>query len=503
MDTAVNSATSTLLVRSELTRVVSHGERAIVYHSLRGKPYVGHADIQLALEEFAQPRTIAEAAERLGFEPAELAEALSPLMQRGLLVTPGADERAWLAELREEQERRVVKDEARLGVVLDLSRHCNFDCPHCINTAVVKAEEEKGHSGTMSWETAREAVDAAMSARVRRGKTIGEIGFGGGEALLNWRVMKQVMEYATEKYPSLKIYFVLNTNASLVTDEIAQTLARFDVRIATSIDGDLLGNDLVRVDHSGKGTITRIMAGLERLAAAYGRPVAEVTTTMVDGNFDHLHEGFLDFVAARGVKMLGIEPDMLRPPRRPIPVMIEKLLSLLDGGEARGMEVAGRWRNAYDNIFSDVEESGALSSCNAMSGAGFFIQPSGQLRTCSYSFEDLGHFSKWDEIRTSEKYRSTMRNRWSGGITPCTGCPIEGHCKGGCFVTFDVLSKSAANKVTRKASGPAVTAETSTLPRPLGDRCDFYREMTEALLKRMLVRGRRGRAPATHSGLMD
>src|SRR4051812_20211694 len=231
------------LVRSALTRVVSDGSRAIVYHALRGHPYIGHADVSFALDEFSSPTTLREAAGRLEFELGELTAALSPLVERGLLVAPGIDERGWLAELREAHEQRVVDDDVRLGVVLDLSRHCNFDCPHCINTTVVKAEEASGHPGTMTWEVAREAVDAALTAHVQKGRTSVEVGFGGGEPLLNWRVMQQVMEYATETYPSLTVHFVLNSNVSLVTDEIARTLARFRVRIATSIDGDLLSND--------------------------------------------------------------------------------------------------------------------------------------------------------------------------------------------------------------------------------------------------------------------
>ena len=116
----------------------------------------------------------------------------------------------------------------------------------------------------MRYDIANETVDRYLEILRGHGKRVAEINFGGGEPLLAWPVIKQVLEYCRATYGSeFEFRFSINTNASLITPEIASTLKEYRVEIASSLDGLREGNDRVRLTKSGGGTFSQIIRGFE------------------------------------------------------------------------------------------------------------------------------------------------------------------------------------------------------------------------------------------------
>ncbi|AWI05949.1 His-Xaa-Ser system radical SAM maturase HxsB [Clostridium drakei] len=113
-----------------------------------------------------------------------------------------------------------------------LTTNCNQNCIYC----QASASTLKNSSKVMSKETAEKAVDIALQSP---SKSL-SFEFQGGEPLMNFKVLKHIVEYAREKNKTINkdISFNLVSNLILADDEIIEFLIDNDIRIATSLDGD-------------------------------------------------------------------------------------------------------------------------------------------------------------------------------------------------------------------------------------------------------------------------
>ena len=129
------------------------------------------------------------------------------------------------------------------------------------------------------------------------------INFGGGEPLLAWPVTERILEYCVSRYGrEFTFRFSINTNASLITLEIAKKLKQYRVEIASSLDGLHEGNNKVRLTKAGRGTFQKILKGFENLEAA-GYPLEGIAVTVNECNFLFLDETIIDWAAKRGMFM--------------------------------------------------------------------------------------------------------------------------------------------------------------------------------------------------------
>jgi len=130
-------------------------------------------------------------------------------------------------------------------------------------------------------ETAKKVVDTIMYTNA----TDITIEFQGGEALLNWEVVKYIVDYATEQWSYLKknISFTLVTNLTLMTEDKLEWLLNNMVTICTSLDGDELIHNSNRTGYNGNSFekvtywIKRVNEELEK--RGLGKIWALLTTT--------------------------------------------------------------------------------------------------------------------------------------------------------------------------------------------------------------------------------
>lgn len=157
-------------------------------------------------------------------------------------------------QLAQVQERQTVD---RMG--LAISDSCNFGCTHCIHfqpttnlDQVLPIYQRAAPQLNMTLETARRCVDQYVALMREQGKTHGKIHFGNAEPLVNWPVVEQVLEYC-DKMGDLSFEFAINTNLVLMPKRIAVAFKRYQVRIATSLDGTQTANDAIRITKGGRG----------------------------------------------------------------------------------------------------------------------------------------------------------------------------------------------------------------------------------------------------------
>lgn len=157
--------------------------------------------------------------------------------------------------------------------ILELTQHCNLDCLYCSFSPF--QEGRRNHSaGSMPWSVAKAAIDYFLShSRLLDRRSLG---FYGGEPLLEWPLLKRCVEYARQSPDEENLQINFTTNATLITDEIAEFCAKHEIRVQVSLDGPAEAHDACRVfKGDGTGSSRATMTGLTRLKKAYGNDPAK------------------------------------------------------------------------------------------------------------------------------------------------------------------------------------------------------------------------------------
>ena len=331
-----------LLVRSQFIQSVREGGLIVIWHSLFGYPKIVSGKTLEFLELFLKPTTIRS---QLGYEVTDRDRvAAEELLRCYFLVPDGFDERLFLAEKMREREAEIVRGALIDYLELIMSEVCNFRCTYCIHFNNLETSDRINNPKKfMRYSTAKETVDRYLEILRGHGKRIAEINFGGGEPLLAWPVIKQVLEYCRAAYSSeFEFRFSINTNASLITPVIAETLKEFRIEIASSLDGLREGNDRVRLTKSGDGTFYQIIHGFEVLKQVR-YPLDGIAVTVTERNFHQLDESIIDWAAAHDMKDVRVDVDVVGMMEISIEDVVTKLMHIRRYAAKRGIDVPGFW----------------------------------------------------------------------------------------------------------------------------------------------------------------
>ena len=325
------------------------------------------------------------------------------------------------------------------NLVLSLTGQCNFACRYCY-----AAEHNKE---MMSVETALAAVKMAASSLPEGEKFI--IQFSGGEPLLNFKVLHAVVSYVYEnKVPAV---LQIQTNGSLLSDQIAKYLFKNKVAIGVSLDGKPKVNDKLRLTKDGKGATEQILQGLEVLKR--NNIACGITCVVTADNVNEL-AGIVEMAYFLGnVRRLGF--DLLRGQGRGSglvpPTEIEmaqameqvylrnKLLSKMVGYE---IKIAQQERAKL----ACTEECREFGHCYAMNGEAAFVEASGKIYACSSLIGDeefyLGNVQDGLDVALVNKVSSKI----SKSMSFCKECSDFRQCGGGCFARWYGSGEQVAYK---------------------------------------------------------
>ena len=112
------------------------------------------------------------------------------------------------------------------NVQLMMSTGCNLSCRYCY-------QDDKKNKN-MSKEVMESFIDFLCDTNP---ETSTLIDFFGGEPLVNWEIIKYGLELMEDLNLLHKLYFMISTNGTLITDEIAYTLSKYNVHVNISVDG--------------------------------------------------------------------------------------------------------------------------------------------------------------------------------------------------------------------------------------------------------------------------
>lgn len=188
--------------------------------------------------------------------------------------------------------------------IIVVTKRCNYLCVYC----QAGSPELQKDIYDMTEETAKKTVDFIFQSP----KESITIEFQGGEPLINFKVIKFIIEYANEKNKTFKkdLRFALITNLSLMTEEIYKYLVEKKVNICTSLDGPEKIHNTNRPFKSKKGSYKIACDWIKKTEDLKNKIVALPTLTKkslegIEGIVDEYIKNKLNSVHFRGLSYLG------------------------------------------------------------------------------------------------------------------------------------------------------------------------------------------------------
>lgn len=193
------------------------------------------------------------------------------------------------------------------ALCLHIAHDCNLACQYCF----AEEGEYHGRRALMSFEVGKKALDFLVANSGTRRNL--EVDFFGGEPLMNWNVVKQLVEYgrSIEEANNKKFRFTLTTNGVLLNDEILDFVNKEMGNIVLSTDGRKEVHDRMRPFRNGKGSYDLIMPKFKKVAESRNQ-----TNYYVRGTFTHFNLDFSNDVlslADQGFKQISVEPVVASP----------------------------------------------------------------------------------------------------------------------------------------------------------------------------------------------
>ena len=233
-----------------------------------------------------------------GVTPDEIGECYDQIVQlkaAGKLFTE--DSFAPMAGELKARTSGVIK-----ALCLHIAHTCNLNCSYCF------ASQGKYHGdrALMSFEVGKRALDFLVERSGSRHNL--EVDFFGGEPLMNFDVVKQLVAYARsiEKEKDKHFRFTLTTNGVLIDDDVIDFVNREMSNVVLSLDGRKEVHDRYRVDYAGNGSWEKIVPKFQKLVAA-----REGKNYYMRGTFTHANPDFLEDIKTMldlGFSELSMEP---------------------------------------------------------------------------------------------------------------------------------------------------------------------------------------------------
>lgn len=188
------------------------------------------------------------------------------------------------------------------ALCLHIAHTCNLNCSYCF----ASQGKYHGERALMSFEVGKRALDFLIENSGTRRNL--EVDFFGGEPLMNFDVVKKLVEYARsiEKEKGKNFRFTLTTNGVLVDDDVIDFANKEMSNVVLSLDGRKEVHDRYRVDYQGSGSYDTIVPKFQKFVKARGGK-----NYYMRGTFTHANPDFLEDIKTMlnlGFTELSMEP---------------------------------------------------------------------------------------------------------------------------------------------------------------------------------------------------
>ena len=319
------------------------------------------------------------------------------------------------------------------ALCLHVAHTCNLNCSYCF----ASQGKYQGERALMSFEVGKQAFDFLIKNSGTRRNL--EVDFFGGEPLMNWDVVKQLVAYARsiEKQYNKNFRFTFTTNGVLIDDEVIDFLNKEMHNVVLSLDGRKEVNDHFRKNYAGKGSYDTIVPNFQRLVEKRGGKDYYVRGTFTHNNVDFTNDLF--HMADLGFTELSMEP-VVCPPDDPYALTKEDLPKLFEQYEILAKEMLRRKKEGrgftFYHYMLDLKNGPCIYKRITGCGSGteyMAVTPWGELFPChqfvgnpKYSLGNI-----WDGV-TNTAVQDEFRSCNAYARPECKDCWAKLYCSGGC-----------------------------------------------------------------------
>ena len=319
------------------------------------------------------------------------------------------------------------------ALCLHVAHTCNLNCSYCF----ASQGKYQGDRALMTFEVGKQAFDFLIANSGTR-KNL-EVDFFGGEPMMNFDVVKQLVAYARsiEKEHNKNFRFTFTTNGVLLDEEVMDFLNKEMVNVVLSLDGRKEVNDHFRKNYAGEGSYDIIVPKFQRLVEKRGGKGYYVRGTFTHNNVDFTNDLF--HMADLGFTELSMEP-VVCPPEDPYALTKEDLPKLFEQYEILAKEMIKRKKEGrgftFYHYMLDLKNGPCIYKRITGCGSGteyMAVTPWGELFPCHQFVgnPDYNLGNIWDGV-TKPEVQNEFRSCNAYARPDCKDCWAKLYCSGGC-----------------------------------------------------------------------
>lgn len=325
------------------------------------------------------------------------------------------------------------KNQVTKALCLHVAHTCNLNCSYCF----AAQGKYQGEDALMSLEVGKKALDFLVENSGTRRNL--EVDFFGGEPLMNWEVVKNLVRYGRkiEKEANKNFRFTLTTNGVLIDDDVIDFANKEMDNVVLSLDGRKEIHDHFRVNYAGKGSYDVVLPKFKKLVDSRGGKGYYMRGTFTHNNPDFTNDIF--HMANLGFTELSMEP-VVCPETDPYALTEEDKPVLFEQYEILAKEMLKRNEEgkpfSFYHYMLDLSHGPCIYKRVSGCGSGseyFAVTPKGDLYPCHQFVGDDKYLmgNVWDGVLATEKQEEFKScNVYSR--EECRSCWARLYCSGGC-----------------------------------------------------------------------
>ena len=319
------------------------------------------------------------------------------------------------------------------ALCLHIAHDCNLACRYCF----AEEGEYHGRRALMSYEVGKQALDFLIANSGNR-KNL-EVDFFGGEPLMNWKVVKDLVAYgrSQEKIHNKHFRFTLTTNGVLLNDEIMEFANKEMDNVVLSIDGRREVHDFMRPFRKGAGSYDLVVPKFQKFADSRGQKKYYARGTFTRHNLDFSKDVL--HLADLGFEQISVEP-VVADEKEEYALQWEDVPKICEEYDKLAKEIIKREKEGrgFNFFHFMIDLTGGPCVYKRLSGCGsgteyLAVTPWGDLYPC-HQFVGEEKFlmgNVWDGVQKPE-IRDAFKECNVYAKEKCRECFARFYCSGGC-----------------------------------------------------------------------
>lgn len=320
------------------------------------------------------------------------------------------------------------------ALCLHIAHDCNLACKYCF------ADEGEYHGKKrelMSLEVGKKAIDFLIENSGNRVNL--EVDFFGGEPLMNFDVVKEIVAYgrSKEKEANKNFRFTLTTNGVLLNDDVVEFCNKEISNVVLSLDGRQCVNDAMRPTRNGKGSYDVIVPKFQDFVSKRGDKSYYVRGTFTRNNLDFVED--FKLMTELGFKEISIEP-VVAPEDADYAIREEDLETIYKEYDKLALDIIERHKSGKPVTFFHymLDLQGGPCVYKRLSGCGsgteyLAVTPTGELYPC-HQFVGIDEFEMGNVFEGIKKPEIVDDFKLCNVYAKdkCKDCFARFYCSGGC-----------------------------------------------------------------------